>query len=216
VVPNRLVSAPSTAAGGGSTFSNPLGTLANANTPLAGIGTSGFAATADVGLSGGGTISFPASPFSAVIPSLPSVVGQLNVVPPPQMAPSLPDVLPIGAAREWAMRDYDSGVRMMALKANELDAHWFRYRDGCLRTSAVSSDIDRNLYAPGRDRQWFLLFSGDVRTPVDDNCRQLIVEMTRMATDWRDTMTRMEDTARKNDVLPGAMREIRQRYRVEF
>jgi hypothetical protein len=29
-------------------------------------------------------------------------------------------------------------------------------------------------------------------------------------------MTRMEDTARKNDVLPGAMREVRQRYRVEF
>jgi hypothetical protein len=170
--------------------------------------------TADVAAPG--TFSTPGSPFSAVIPSLPSVVGQLNVVPPPQSAPALADVLPVGAARDFATRDYDNAVRTLALKANEIDAHWFRYRDGCLRTSALTADVDRGLFATNRDREWFVLFGGDVRTPADDNCRQLMVEMTRMANDWRDLMNRMEETARKNDVLPGAMRESRQRYRVEF
>jgi hypothetical protein len=173
-----------------------------------------IAGTADV--AAGGTFSTPGSPFSAVIPSLPSVVGQLNVVAPPQSAPALPDALPVGAARDLATRDYDNAVRTLALKANEVDAHWFRYRDGCLRTSALTSDLDRGLVTGNRDREWFLLFEEDVRTPADDNCRQLKIEMTRMANDWRDLMNRVEQTARKNDVLPGAMRESRQRYRVEF
>jgi len=73
-----------------------------------------------------------------------------------------------------------------------------------------------NLFGPNRDREWYVLFAGDVRTPADDNCRQLMIEMTRMANDWRSNMSRVEDTARKNDVTPGAMREIRERYRVDF
>lgn len=181
---------------------------------LNGVGVNAGLNTADVAAPG--TFSTPGSPFSAVVPSLPSVVGQLNVVPPPQSAPALADVLPVGAARDFATRDYDNAVRTLALKANEIDAHWFRYRDGCLRTSALTADIDRGLFATNRDREWFVLFGGDVRTPADDNCRQLMIEMTRMANDWRDLMNRMEETARKNDVLPGAMRESRQRYRVEF
>ena len=111
---------------------------------------------------------------------------------------------------------YDYAVQALALKANEIDAHWFRYRDGCLRSSSTNADIDRNMFGSNRDRQWYGLFNGDVRTPADDNCRQLMIEMTRMANDWRNNMSRIEDTARANDVLPGAMREIRQRYRVDF
>lgn len=181
----------------------------NATTPNGG--------TAPADVAAPGTIAAQGSPFAAVIPSLPSVVGQLNVVPPPAAASALmADALPVGAARDVATRDYDSAVRMLALKANEIDAHWQRYRDGCLRTSALTPDIDRRLFATNRDREWFVLFDGDVRTPADDNCRQLMVEMTRMANDWKDQMIRVGDTARKNDVLPGAMRESRQRYRVEF
>jgi hypothetical protein len=202
------------------------GTLAGGNPNAVGLpggintntGTVSFPGNVNTGtdLGSTGTIALAGSPFGAVIPSLPSVVGQLNVVPPPAVAPTVPEALPVGAARDLATRDYDSGVRAMALKANEIDAHWFRYRDSCLRDNAVTADIDRTLYGNNRDRQWFVLFNEDVRTPADDNCRQLRVELNRMADDWRDTMTRLEDTARKNDVLPGSMRESRQRYRVEF
>jgi hypothetical protein len=218
-----------------------VGTLANTGTVAAGnpnaaglpggintntVGTSATAGTGTVSFPGAvgtastsvgsGTITLGGSPFASVIPSLPSVVGQLNVVPPPAMAPASPETLPVGAARDLAAHDYDAGVSAMALKANEIDAHWFRYRDSCLRDNAVTADIDNRLYGGNRDRQWFVLFDEDVRTPADDNCRQLRVELNRMATDWRDTMTRLEDTARRNDVLPGSMRETRQRYRVDF
>jgi hypothetical protein len=211
-------------AGGGVTtgpgFNSPLGGQVNAGfnsgTGFVGTGaTNAGVGSANIGLSTG-TLSFPTSPFAQVIPSLPSVTGQLNVVPPPTTAPALPETLPVGAARDYATRDYDYAVQALALKANEIDAHWFRYRDGCLRSSSTNADIDRHMFGSNRDRQWYGLFSGDVRTPADDNCRQLMIEMTRMATDWRNNMSRVEDTARANDVLPGAMREIRQRYRVEF
>jgi hypothetical protein len=216
---------PGTVAGGAGAVPPTTGNFAG-NVPSAVGGTAGvnnatgFAGagnTANVGLGANvGTLSFPASPFSQVIPSIPSVTGQLNVVPPPTGAPPLPETLPVGVARDVATRDYDYAVNALALKANEIDAHWFRYRDGCLRSNSTSSEIDRNLFGSNRDREWYGLFSGDVRTPADDNCRQLMIEMTRMATDWRNNMTRVEDSARSNDVLPGAMREIRQRYRVDF
>jgi hypothetical protein len=232
VLTTGAVTVPTTSVG---TLSN-TGTLAAGNPNAAGlpggvntntVGTAGVNAagtvsfpgavtTATTDLGSTGTIALGGSPFASVIPSLPSVVGQLNVVPPPALAPASPETLPVGAARDLASRDYDAGVRAMALKANEIDAHWFRYRDGCLRSNSTSSDIDRGLFATNRDREWFVLFNEDVRTPADDNCRQLRVELNRMAEDWRDTMTRLEDTARKNDVLPGAMRDTRQRYRVEF
>jgi hypothetical protein len=202
---------PNAANLGGGINNNTIGNAANGTVSFPGAVTSG---ATDLGSAG--TIALGASPFAAVIPSLPSVVGQLNVVPPPAAAPAAPETLPVGAARDLATRDYDSGVRTMALKANEIDAHWFRYRDSCLRDNAITPDIENRLYGGNRDREWFVLFDEDVRTPADDNCRQLRVELNRMATDWRDTMTRLEDTARRNDVLPGAMRDSRQRYRVEF
>lgn len=213
VLTNGAVTVPTTSVG---TLPN-TGTLAS-GTPNAANLAGGINTNTVGAIDGGstGTITLGGSPFAAVIPSLPSVVGQLNVVPPPAMAPASPETLPVGAARDLATRDYDGGVRAMALKANEIDAHWFRYRDSCLRDNAVTADIDNRLYGGNRDREWFVLFNEDVRTPADDNCRQLRVELNRMASDWRDTMTRMEDAARRNDVLPGSMREIRERYRVEF
>jgi hypothetical protein len=228
VVPSAVGGVPG-AVTAGPGFTSPLGgqvnagvagvagnTGANTGTGFAGGNAVGAVGTANVGLSTG-TLSFPTSPFAQVIPSLPSVTGQLNVVAPPTSAPAgLADQLPVGAMRDAATRDYDYSVHTLALKANEIDAHWFRYRDGCLRSASTNSDIDRNLFGGNRDREWYVLFSGDVRTPADDNCRQLMIEMTRMANDWRNNMSRVEDTARKNDVLPGAMREVRQRYRVDF
>jgi hypothetical protein len=196
-------------------FANTQGGFTN-TAGQAGINNATGVNTANVGL-GTGTLSFPGSPFGQVIPQLPSMVGQLNVVPPPTGAPAgVADTLPVGAMRDVATRDYDYAVHTLALKANEIDAYWFRYRDGCLRSSSTNAEIDRNLFGSNRDREWYVLFSGDVRTPADDNCRQLALEMTRMANDWRENMSRVEDTARKNDVTPGAMREIRDRYRVDF
>ena len=58
--------------------------------------------------------------------------------------------------------------------------------------------------------------SDAVVRPAVYMCRQLELVLTRFAIVWRDKMSRVEDTARKNDVLPGAMREIRDRYRVDF
>jgi hypothetical protein len=213
VLPARVAGQSGPPAGTGAT---PLGSLTNPPAPVAGttgLTNVGTAGTAETGFS---TISQPTSAFASVIPSLPSTVGTLNVVAPPAAAPAMADQLPVGTMRDVATRDYDNAVRTLAMKANEIDMHWFRYRDGCLRQNSTDPEIDRNLFGAGRDREWFVLFDEGVRTPADDNCRQLRVEMNRMAMDWRDLMTRVEDTARSHDVLPGAMRDIRDRYRVEF
>ena len=162
------------------------------------------------------TLTAPVSPYARVIPSLPYTTSQVSLVAPMPSAPVLAAGLPVGAARDAATRDFDTAMRAMALKANELDMHWSRYSDNCVQRTAVNPSPDRSLAQSNSDRQWFSLFSNGVPAPVEDDCRRQNVELTREAANWRDTMTRLEDVARQNDVLPGAMREIRQRYRLEF
>lgn len=172
--------------------------------------------TADVGGVYAETV-LPDSPYNRQIPSLPAATtAMVNVVPPGVAAPVLPDSLPVGAARDVATHDYENAVRVLSAKAGEIDSHWSRYRDTCLNTAATTSSTDRNVAASGRDREWFTVLTNDVPAPTEDQCRQLLLELNRMASSWKDAMVGAEQAGRAYDVLPGVMRETRQRYRVDF
>jgi hypothetical protein len=123
---------------------------------------------------------------------------------------------PAGVSTGVPALDYENSVRVLAVKANQIDGAWIRYRDLCLSTAASTSSTAANLQASGRDRGWFAVLDNSLPAPTEDQCRQLLSEMTKVAMDWRDQMTGAETAARVNDVLPGQMRETRQRYRVDF
>lgn len=171
------------------------------------------AAVADMGVV---TISQPLSPFARVIPSLPPVTTEVSLVAPAGSIPAMAVGLSGGTLRDSAIRDFDTGVRALAIKASEIDMVWSRYRDVYVTRTAVNPSDQRNVAESNRDRGWFALFSNGVPAPDRDDCRRQNVELSRMASDWRDLMTRMEDAARQNGLLPGAMRETRARYRVDF
>jgi hypothetical protein len=147
----------------------------------------------------------PASPVNREIPQLPGPVATGNVVPPSGVTTTGVPAL-----------DYENSVRVLAAKANQIDGSWTRYRDLCLSTAASTSSTAANLEASGRDRGWFAVLDNTLPAPTEDQCRQLLSEMTKVAMDWRDQMTSAEAAARSYDVLPGQMRETRQRYRVDF
>jgi hypothetical protein len=147
----------------------------------------------------------PGSPYNREIPQLPGPVATGNVVPPAGVASTGMPAL-----------DYENSVRVLAVKANQIDGAWTRYRDLCLGTAASTSPTAAKIETSGRDRGWFAVLDNSLPAPTEDQCRQLLSEMTKVAMDWREQMTGAESAARANDVLPGQMRETRQHYRVDF
>jgi hypothetical protein len=158
------------------------------------------------------------SPYNREIPSLPAApVRTGTFVTPSALAPALTASMPVGASRELAARDYENSVRVLSAQANEIDGYWARYRDTCQggASAGVPSTV-RAMLPSTRDREWFAVLTNEVLPPTEDQCRQLLSEMTRVATDWKDAMVGAEQNARAYDVMPGSMRETRQRYRVDF
>jgi len=155
------------------------------------------------------------SPYTREIPQLPGPMAT-NVLVAPAMAPALSDTVAVGTVRDVAARDYENSVRVLAVKANQLDGYWTRYSNLCLSTASSTSSTAGNVAASGRDRGWFAVLDNRIPAPTEDQCRQLLSEMTSVASIWREQMTGAEANARAYDVLPGQMRATRQHYRVDF
>jgi hypothetical protein len=177
-----------TAATGGGTFS-PMG--ASSGVPVVGI------ALPSVG---------PTSPYASTVPSIPAPTPVLNAVLPPAIAKAPQADEEVGAIRAQGERDFDGAAMVLAMIANEIDGAWVRYKTACLAGVAPES-------TPGRE--WFLLLDGRVRTPDDDQCRMMYTRLQGMAAGFDQQLAIALDAARRTDVLPGRVREILERHRID-
>jgi hypothetical protein len=174
------------ATGGAGTFSNMGGGL-----PFA-----GGVAVPSVG---------PTSPFSGNVPSISAPGPVMTAVLPPATAKAPLGDADVGAMRAYGERDFDAAVMVLAVVANDIDAHWFRFKMACL--GGFVPDVSPN-------REWFLLLEDRVRTPNDDQCRASYAQLMGMATGWDAQMNIALDAARRADVLPGRVRETLARHRL--
>ena len=110
------------------------------------------------------------------------------------------------AAREEGTRRYGQFVEGVARRAAQLDAYWERIKANC----AVR-------VATGYDREWFGLWDGRVvLTGADSSCGSAIQELNTLTAELRQAMARAQEDARRASVLPGELREIRRRYRMDW
>jgi S1-C subfamily serine protease len=108
--------------------------------------------------------------------------------------------------RTEGVRRYDQVVQAAARRASELDDYWSRIKENC------STRV-----APGYDREWFGLWDGQsALTSPDPSCTSAVRDLTRLADEARSLMGRAQDDARRAAVLPGQLREIRRRYRMDW
>jgi hypothetical protein len=109
-------------------------------------------------------------------------------------------------AREDGTRRYGQFVESAARRAAQLDSYWERIKTNC----AVR-------IAPGYDREWFGLWDGrTVLTASDSSCGSAIQELESLSGEVRLAMARAQEDARRAAVLPGQLREIRRRYRMDW
>ena len=172
------------------------------------VGTGTFS-NMGAGLPFAGGVAVPSlgatSPFAGNVPSISAPGPVMTAVLPPATAKAPLGDSDVGAMRAYGERDFDAAVMVLAIVANDIDAHWFRFKMSCL--GGFVPDVSPN-------REWFLLLDDRVRTPNDDQCRASYAQLMGMATGWDAQMNIALDAARRADVLPGRVRETLERHRL--
>jgi S1-C subfamily serine protease len=123
-----------------------------------------------------------------------------------QLAPAFGARSSTDLAREEGTRRYGQIVEAVARQAVQLDIYWNRIKANC--TVRV---------APGHDREWFGLWDGRAKLDTPDaSCSSAVQELEEMASQVRSAMGTAQEEARRASVLPGQLRDIRRRYRMDW
>ena len=97
-------------------------------------------------------------------------------------------------------------MQIVAQRAAQLDDYWNRIKANC----AVR-------VAPGYDREWFGLWDGRTElTSPDPSCVSSLRDLNGLAGEVRAAMAKGQEAARRASVLPGQLRDIRHRYRMDW
>lgn len=122
------------------------------------------------------------------------------------LAPAFSTSSSIDTARADGTRRYDQIIEAAGRTAAQLDGYWTRIKSNC----AVR-------VAPGYDREWFGLWDGRTAlTSPDASCASAARDFGNMAAELRAALSTAQEEARRASVLPGEMRDIRRRYRMDW
>jgi hypothetical protein len=148
-------------------------------------------------------------PLPPNAPGAPAVLQPVPNVGPPT-SPTVNVALPPAGVSADAAREFQAATSVLALKANEIDGLWFAFKDLCLGGTTPSGA------ATTTGREWFVLLGGNtIQQPTDDACRQRLTDLTRAGELFQQQMAVANDAARKAELLPGTVREILQRNRLD-
>jgi S1-C subfamily serine protease len=109
--------------------------------------------------------------------------------------------------RDQGTGAYKATVEQVARRGDELDAFWDRAARSCVARAARAGD-----------RAWFALYEPDglqIQLSSGIDCEQWLGTMQNNAGILRGEMARAAETARRQGVYPGVMRDIRRQYRME-
>jgi S1-C subfamily serine protease len=113
------------------------------------------------------------------------------------------------AARDRGAAQFEQAVQVIARAGDQVDANWQRNSKLCV-ASAVST---------GGDRPWFALYvANGVKTAVSNqyDCFSWLDDMKSAAKQIKERMDQAVEAARRDDVYPGTIRDIRRKYRMEW
>jgi len=122
------------------------------------------------------------------------------------LAPAFAGASATDELRQDGLNAYDKTVAVVAKRAAMLDDYWARIKQNC----AVR-------IAPGYDREWFGLWDGRTAlTAPDSSCISAVNDLNSSAAQVRSVMMDAQENARRASVLPGNLRDVRRRYRMDW
>jgi V8-like Glu-specific endopeptidase len=122
------------------------------------------------------------------------------------LAPAFTGRSSTDVAREQGTQRYAQIVEAASRQAARLDGYWTRIKANC--TVRI---------APGYDREWFGLWDGRTTlTSPDASCGSAMEDLEELSVDIRRVMAEAQEEARRASALPGQLRDIRRRYRMDW
>ena len=119
--------------------------------------------------------------------------------------PAGPASPPSGDQHAQAVAAYETQLKSVQARADQIDDYWDRFRKSC-NSSPVGG---------GGDRQWFGVWAQrpEIRAAIPD-CSVWLTDLVQLASGVRTTMTTAEESARRGGVFPGEARDLRKKYRL--
>jgi S1-C subfamily serine protease len=110
--------------------------------------------------------------------------------------------------RDEGTEAYRRAIEMIGRKAGELDAFWNQYASGCVSGALRTGD-----------RPWFAVYEANgiqlgISTVAD--CGEWLRVVSRGANTIRTAVAQANETARRQGVYPGTMRDIRREHHLEW
>ena len=122
------------------------------------------------------------------------------------LAPGFSTRSSIDTDRAQGTRRYAQTVEAIARQAAQLDGYWARIKANCAVRGAAEYD-----------REWFGLWDGRTAlTAPDPSCGSAVKDLERLAGEVRAAMAAAHEEARRASGLPGELRDIRRRYRMDW
>ena len=113
------------------------------------------------------------------------------------------------AARARGQAQYEQAVQWAARIGEQIDTNWQRNSKLCVASSAST----------GGDRPWFVVYVPDGIKVARSNaydCFAWIDDLKTAANQIKTTLDTAAESARRDNVYPGTIRQIRQKYRMDW
>ena len=113
------------------------------------------------------------------------------------------------AARARGERQYEQAVQWAARNSDQIDANWQRNSKLCVAGATPT----------GGDRPWFAVYVPDGLKVARSNaydCFAWIDDLKNAANQIKSTLDTAAESARRDGVYPGTIRQIRQKYRMDW
>jgi S1-C subfamily serine protease len=113
------------------------------------------------------------------------------------------------AARARGQAQYEQAVQWAARIGDQIDTNWQRNSKLCVASSAST----------GGDRPWFAVYVPDGIKVARSNaydCFAWIDDLKTAANQIKTTLDAAAESARRDNVYPGTIRQIRQKYRMDW
>ena len=113
------------------------------------------------------------------------------------------------AARARGQGQYEQAVQWAARNSDQIDANWQRNSKLCVASATPT----------GGDRPWFAVYVPDGIKVARSNaydCFAWIDDLKGAANQIKATLDKAAESARRDGVYPGTIRQIRQKYRMDW
>jgi S1-C subfamily serine protease len=144
-------------------------------------------------------IDSPSSP--PVLPPAAPAASPLPIPPAPSTSPVQDD------AQAHALDAFELQLKKISLRSDEIDEYWDRFKRTC---NALMS-------GPRGDREWFGAWNHQVNAQANlADCSVWMTDLLQVSAAVKDAMLSANEEARTAGIIPGQVRRLRHKYRLEW